>query len=120
MLRYICSLPNPGIAGKAHEVFYSDDDVGRARAEKFAQLENKPGRGVYDCIGGLEDGAKTRCIETVAELNCIVNDLDLKNIVEPRDEVLQCLRNLLLPPSEIRDSGYGLHAIWHLKATPRA
>jgi RecA-family ATPase len=115
MLRYICSLPNPGTAGIPHEVFYSDDDIGRARAEKFAQLENKPGRGVYDCIGVLQEGAKSRRIETIAELDHVIADLDLKNIVESRDEALQCLRNLLLPPSEIRDSGYGLHAIWYLK-----
>jgi hypothetical protein len=29
--------------------------------------------------------------------------------------VLQTLRGLVLPPSEVRDSGFGLHAIWHLK-----
>jgi hypothetical protein len=115
VLRYICSLPNPGTEGKVHEVFYPDDDVGRTRAEKFAQLENKPGRGVYDCIGILQDGARSRCIETIAELERLPVDLDLKNIAEPRDDVLQCLHGLLLPPSEIRDSGYGLHAIWYLK-----
>jgi RecA-family ATPase len=113
--RYVCSLPNPGTEGKVHEVFYADDNVGRARAEKFAQLENKPGRGVYDCIGTLRDGAKSRSKDTVAELACLIADLDLKNIVESRDIILRRLQQLLLTPSEIRDSGFGLHAIWHLK-----
>jgi RecA-family ATPase len=115
MLRYICSLPNPGTSGIPHEVFYADDEAGRERAEKFAQLQNKPGRGVYDCIGTLRADAKSRSKDTVAELDRLIVDLDLKNIVESRDEVLQQIKSLLLPPSEIRDSGFGLHGVWHLK-----
>src|SRR5262245_11340814 len=111
-LRYICSLPNPGTAGAPHELFYSDDEDGRKRAAIFAQRENRPGRGVYDCIAVLKDGAKSRNKAEVAELDCVVSDLDLKNIAQSRDEVLQCLRELLLPPSEIRDSGFGLHGVW--------
>ena len=114
-LRYVCSLPNPGTDGVPHELFYTDDEAGRARAEKFSQRENKPGRGVYDCIGVLKAGAKARRKDDVAELEQIVVDLDLKNIKQPRDEVLQCLRQLALSPSEIRDSGLGLHAVWRLK-----
>jgi hypothetical protein len=114
-LRYVCSLPNPGTDGVPHELFYTDDEVGRSRAEKFSRRENKPGRGVYDCIGVLKAGAKARRKDDVAELEQIVVDLDLKNIKQPRDEVLQCLRQLALSPSEIRDSGFGLHAVWRLK-----
>jgi hypothetical protein len=115
LLRYVCSLPNPGTKGAVRELFYPDNPEGRARAEKFAQHENKPGRGVYDCIGFLQDGARSRCKDTVAALHQVVADLDLKNIVQPRDAVLQCVKGLVLPPSEIRDSGLGLHLIWHLK-----
>ena len=116
-LRYVCSLPNPGTGGGLpHELFYTDDDAGRARAEMFSQRENKPGRGVYDCIGVLKADAKARRKDDVtAELEQIVVDLDLKNIKQSRDEVLQCLRQLALSPSEIRDSGLGLHAVWRLK-----
>jgi hypothetical protein len=114
-LRYLCSLPNPGTDGVPHELFYTDDEAGRARAEMFSQRENKPGRGVYDCIGVLKAGAKGRRKDDVAELEQIVVDLDLKNIKQLRDEVLQCLRQLALSPSEIRDSGLGLHAVWRLK-----
>jgi RecA-family ATPase len=115
LLRYVCSLPNPGTKGAVHELFYPDNPEGRARAEKFAQRENKPGHGVYDCIGFLQDGARSRCRDTVAALDQVVADLDLKNIMQPRDAVLQCVKGLVLPPSEIRDSGFGLHLIWHLK-----
>jgi hypothetical protein len=106
-LRYVCSLPNPGTPGVPHELFYSDDEEGRKRAEIFAQRENKPGRGVYDCISTLKDGARSRTKDQAEKLDYIVADLDLRNIVETRDEVLKVLRELLLPPSEIRDSGYG-------------
>ena len=41
-------------------------------------------------------------------------DLDLRNIIEDRERVLKTLRDLPLPP-EIRDSGRGIHAVWHLK-----
>ena len=115
LLRYVCSLPNPGTKGAIRELFYPDNPEGRARAEKFAQHENKPGRGVYDCIGRLQDGARSRCKDTVADLDQVVVDLDLKNITQRRDAVLQCVKGLVLPPSEIRDSGFGLHLIWHLK-----
>ena len=115
LLRYVCSLPNPGTKGAVRELFYPDSPEGRARAEKFARHENKPGRGVYDCIGRLQDGARSRCKDTVADLDQIVADLDLKNITQRRDAVLQCVKGLVLPPSEIRDSGFGLHLIWHLK-----
>jgi hypothetical protein len=112
---YICSLPNPGTAGVPHECFYSDDDAGRERARLFAERENRPGRGVYDCIGKLKDGVKSRCKDNVAELDNVIVDLDLKNIVEPRNEVIKVLQGLLLPPTEIRDSGFGLHAVWQFK-----
>ena len=73
-LRYVCSLPNPGTDGVPHELFYTDDEAGRARAEKFSQRENKPGRGVYDCIGVLKAGAKAAASaeDDVAELEQIV------------------------------------------------
>src|SRR5262249_47380505 len=48
-------------------------------------------------------------------LEQLVIDLDLKNITEARGAVLDALRSLALPPTEIRDSGNGLHAVWRLK-----
>ncbi len=116
MLRYICSLPNPGLKGSPHELFYPDDESGAALARAFIARENgQPGRGIYYCIGKLKDGATSRCKETVGELDAIIADLDLKNIAQSREEVLACLQGLLLPPYEIRDSGFGLHPVWKLK-----
>src|SRR5262245_15910770 len=105
-LRYICSLPNPGMSGVPHELFYPDTAEGWAQAEQFARRENKPGRGVYGCIGILKDGARSRCKETIGALPHIVADLDLKNIEQPREQVIECVKGLVLPPSEIRDSGH--------------
>jgi len=47
-------------------------------------------------------------------LDKLVVDLDLRNIAENREQVLEVLRSLPLLP-EIRDSGRGIHAVWHLK-----
>ena len=114
----VCLLAaHPGTKGAVRELFYPDSPEGRARAEKFARHENKPGRGVYDCIGRLQDGARSRRKDTVADRDQVVADLDLKNITQRRDAVLQCVKGLVLPPSEIRDSGFGLHLIW-ISRTP--
>ena len=115
MLRYVCSLPNPGVAGRPRGLFYPDDGAGHALAEAWAQRENGAGRGVYDCVGLFKEGETVRRIVTAVALDRLVVDLDLRNIVQPREEVLACLRSLLLPPSLIKDSGHGLHAEWHLK-----
>jgi len=112
-LRYVCSLPIG--EGSPRHCFHSDAEAGHARAELFAQQENRPGRGVYDCIGVLKDGVSARNKENVAELGKVVADLDLKNIVEPREKVIATLQGLLLQPSELRDSGFGLHAEWKFK-----
>jgi hypothetical protein len=114
-MRYICSLPNPKTEGTPRDCFYSDDAEGHALAEAWAKREDAPGRGVYDCVGVLQADARSRRKETVAELPLLVCDLDLKNIEESREAVLTCLRQFPLPPSEIRDSGHGIHAVWKLK-----
>jgi hypothetical protein len=116
MLRYICSLPNPGVKGAPRELFYTDDEAGHAKADAFVLREDKqPGRGIYYCIGKLRDDARSRCKDTVGAVDHVVVDLDLKNIEQPRDEVMRTLCELVLPPTEIRDSGFGLHADWYLK-----
>src|SRR5262245_54668904 len=112
-ISYICALGNPDAPqrGMRAELFYSDPSAGA----KFARRHNGPGVGIYCCLGKLRDGATRRCKEEVVELGQIIVDLDLKNIVEPREDVLRRLRDLVLPPSEIRDSGNGLHPVWDLK-----
>jgi hypothetical protein len=111
MHRYLCSLPDVKGDGAPLEIFSEDP----AAIAEFIRRHDVPGRGVYQCIGKLRPGVQKRCKENVTELGCIVVDLDLRAMTELRDEVLACLQGLALPPSEIRDSGRGLHAIWWLK-----
>jgi hypothetical protein len=115
MYRFVCSAPNPGVKGYLRGLFYPNDEAGHALAEAWAQRENGSGRGIYDCLGLFRDGETVRRIVTTVALDRIVVDLDLRNIVQPREDVLACLHSLVLPPSLIKDSGYGLHAEWHLK-----
>jgi hypothetical protein len=114
--KYYCSLPNIKGASPPVHLYLDDDDPDRGgKLFEFLQQEDRPGRGVYYCIGLLKHGARERNAQTVAALPCLVVDLDLKNIAEPREEVVKRLKTLALPPTEIRDSGNGLHAIWQLK-----
>jgi putative DNA primase/helicase len=114
--RYYCSLPNVKGNGEAHHLYLDDDDPERGqKLLNFLQREDRPGRAVYYCIGLLKYGSRERKAATVAALPCLIADLDLKNIVQGREEVIARLKALALPPSEIRDSGNGLHAIWWLR-----
>ena len=110
--RCLTSLPNVRGDGPTRECFVPDDG-GEAQAREFIRREDVPGRAVYECIGLV--GERRRGKDTVVSLARIVIDLDLKNIEQSREEVIQCLRTLALPPSEITDSGTGLHAKWQLK-----
>jgi hypothetical protein len=96
----------------AAQLYYPDTIEGRAKAEAFARQHDEKGFSVYSCIGRLRGTPRNKA--NVGELDNLVLDLDLRNIVESREQVIACLRDLPLPP-EIRDSGRGLHAIWPLK-----
>src|SRR6516164_5499774 len=111
--RCLTSLPNIKSDGHIRECFVENDEAGEAQAQEFIKHEDVPGRAVYECIGLV--GERRRGKDTVVALPRIVVDLDLKNIEQSREEVIQCLRALALPPSEITDSGTGLHAKWQLK-----
>jgi hypothetical protein len=111
--RCLTSLPNVRGDGPTRECFVPDDAGGEAQAREFIRREDVPGRAVYECIGLV--GERRRNKNTVVSLAQIVVDLDLKNIEQPRDEVIQCARDLALPPSAIVDSGHGLHLKWRLK-----
>src|SRR6266481_4951136 len=114
--RYFCSLPNIKGDGPTRHLYLDDDDPGREpKLMEFLQRENQPGRATYYCIGLLGHRARERKADTVAALACIAVDLDFKNIVEGRAEIVTRLEGLVLPPNEIRDSGNGLHAVWWLK-----
>jgi hypothetical protein len=105
--RCLVSLPNIKGSGHTRECFVEDNEAGNAQAQQFIKREDVAGRAVYECIGLV--GERRRAKETVVSLAQVVIDLDLKNIEQPRDEVIQCVRDLALPPSTIVDSGHGLH-----------
>ena len=111
MPRYICSFPNVKKAGRIPELI-SDDPK---KIEDFARRWDQPGRGVYDCVGTLKEGARRRSRETIAALEQLHVDIDFKDIVEKPDNVDQRLRQLPLLPTEVRNSGGGSHVIYGLK-----
>jgi hypothetical protein len=108
---YICSLPNPGESGVLHECIADDPGV----IEAFARREDKKGRGVYDCVSPLKPGARRRSLETVGEIVALHLDIDPKDITEDLATVDARLSSLLLPPTEIRNSGRGRHVRYALK-----
>jgi RecA-family ATPase len=111
MLKFVCSLPNPDTRGAVRHKFSNDD----AQLDAFAQENGGFGKGVYDCIGLFNDGERIRKKDTVVALPIVICDLDLKNIEQSREQVLKVLDELALAPTETRDSGNGLHAVWVLK-----
>jgi hypothetical protein len=111
-LYYICSLPNPGEAGSPRECISADPAV----IEAFARREDRPGRGVYTCVSKLKPGARRRALDTVGEVDALNVDIDAKDLAEELAAVdRRLITGLLLPPSEVRNSGHGRHAVFALK-----
>jgi hypothetical protein len=98
--RCLTSLPNIRGGGLTRECFVADDTAGETQAREFIRREDVPGRAVYECIGLV--GERRRSKDSVISLAQIIVDLDLKNIEQPRNEVIQCARALALPPSTMR------------------
>jgi RecA-family ATPase len=94
-----------------HECIADDPRV----IEAFAKREDKPGRGVYDCVSTLKPGARRRSLETIGESSALHIDIDAKDITEDLDVVDARLAELPLPPSEVRNSGHGRHVVYALK-----
>jgi hypothetical protein len=110
---YLCKFRDGAKEGPVAQIYYEDTEDGRRKAEESARQMDEDGHSVYACIGRLR--CKPRNKDNVAELDKVVQDIDLRNVVEAREQVLEVLRNLPLPPSEIRDSGGGLHPVWYLR-----
>jgi RecA-family ATPase len=108
---FICALPNSKRAGRIPSLI-SDDPVA---IEEFARKWDKPGYGVFRCVSKLKPGACRRSLETIGEIDGLYVDIDAKDVVEGIADVSKRLADLSLPPSELRNSGHGLHVIWRFK-----
>jgi hypothetical protein len=112
LLGYICKFADEVKQGPAAQLYYPLTPEGLAQAEAFARGHDQKGFSIYSCIGALRTAPRNK--ENVGALDKVVVDLDLRAMIEDREQVLETLRKLPLLP-EIRDSGRGIHTVWHLK-----
>ena len=70
-LRLICAVPNPGEPGFPRSLLYPDTPEGHAQAETFAQEQNRPGYGVFECIGRLRGDATLADVISILRANGI-------------------------------------------------
>ena len=109
MRQYFCAI-NDDKSGLAGQVISDSQDEIAA----FVEKHDVPGRSVYWCPNPLRDDAKARNLETVREVVEIVSDIDFRQLDVPEQEVVAALRDLLITPTEIRNSGGGRHIIYKL------
>jgi RecA-family ATPase len=110
-VRYFCSLPNRGEPGHLKPLMSNDPQL----IAGFCKGEDRPGRGVYECVNPLLDNASGREIASVAAIAQLHVDIDFKDVEEPADEIDRRLQQLPEPPGEVRNSGGGRHVFWHLR-----
>ncbi|QHP72180.1 hypothetical protein EI171_35690 [Bradyrhizobium sp. LCT2] len=112
---YICTFPNdrrdPDQAGERHIHTRLP-----SRITSFIKNWDRPGRGLFFCVGTLEGGAK-RNKENIVETIGLHADIDFKNVegITGREEVVRKLATLMYPPTVIVFSGGGLHCYWLFK-----
>jgi hypothetical protein len=109
--RYICSLPNVKKAGRVPELVTDDP----AAIDAFIKKWDIAGRGVFECVSLLKDGATRRCRETVGKIYRIPFDVDFKALIETPKEIDEQLQQLPLRLTAARNSGGGRHGEFTLK-----
>jgi hypothetical protein len=113
---YICALYDDKRGERFPQLFTTDATA----LERFAREWDRPGMSVYQCISTLQPNAQRRSRETVAELNVLHVDIDLRMLTAPpeavRDRLLELSASL---PFEIRNSGGGFHVLAELKEPVR-
>ena len=86
----------------------------------FIKRNDRPGRSVYFCIGTLKESKSRRVKENVREMAFAHADVDLKHLDGvTREEALEAIGALKLPPSVIVWSGHGIHLYWLLDAATK-
>lgn len=109
---YICSFPNerddPKQVGERHMHTRLPSHV-----MSFMQKYDKPGRGLFFCMGTLPAGAK-RNKNNIAETIGLHADIDFKDVDlgYTREQIVRKLQFLQYPPTAIVSSGNGLHCYW--------
>jgi Protein of unknown function (DUF3631)/RepB DNA-primase N-terminal domain len=93
------------------------------RVEDFLQRHDRPGAGLYFCVGTLRDGASGRSKGNVGWIAGLHADIDYKDHDLASGEIKRRLDQTLLPASLVIGTG-GLHAYWLFHeaevATPEA
>jgi hypothetical protein len=109
---YICAFRDWTDAPPFAQLFTDDP----AAADAFAKRHDIKGVSVYQCVANLLPGARARNLQTVASVEIIHADIDLRGLVTSSEIVLQTLQRLHQElPLEIRASGGGYHLIINLK-----
>jgi len=87
-----------------------------SRVASFLHKWDKPGRGLFFCVGTVKAGAR-RNKENIVETIGLHADLDLKDIDlgYTREQIVCKLKGLQYPPTAIVFSGNGLHCYWLFK-----
>jgi RecA-family ATPase len=108
---YLVSLPNKGQLGEPK--FLRSDDP--ALIARWIEAEDRPGFGIFSCRNPLKPGATRHGKDSTDAIEELVHDIDFKDVVETPEQVDEKLGHVLLPLSEIADSGHGRHASYKLK-----
>src|SRR5262245_6892980 len=109
LYRCVAAIPNGG--GGCIEHFYEDTAEGRASAETFARLHDRPGMGVYDCVSPLRERRRTK--DNVAQIEGLHVDLDAYKVGKTKEEIVKRLQDEFYEVgilSCINSSGRGIHA----------
>ena len=69
MVKLICAMPNPGCPGSPSGLFFPDTPEGNKRAEEFARIHDRPGWGVFECVGTFHDDADLDTFSAVLAAN---------------------------------------------------
>lgn len=107
---FLTSLPNTkDTPGEAPRQVVTRDIADIAR---FCIKWDRPGRGLFFCVGTLKPGITRRAKDNVSEIIGLHADIDLKSIKIGTADVLAVIDRLLLKPSIVNDSGNGFHCYW--------
>src|SRR5262245_25643412 len=85
------------------------------RIGDFLRRHDRPGGGLYFCVGTLRDSATGRSKPNVGWITGLHADTDYKDHELTPAEILRRINQALLPASLIIETGGGLHTYWLLR-----